>query len=479
MAGAQSHEAIGNRENRHNQEVMMSREFESIMRIMRDSLAGISPADVQSSEVQSIVAISADLLSLLLDANLDGTLVPRDPWAPVNGEEAPPSDTPASYTEAEALSATLATLMRNGEDPIHAESRAGQLGRSLVARHQWIEDRLKAGRANRSSEDIRPPRLTVDGVNDYLRLKGVDAIVTEVSYIPGGYSRETILLSLAPGSRYGDALVLRKVVDGHDPSHLLREWSVLVHVADLDLPSPTPFWIEEDPSHLGNAFFTVNRMPGRNHGDVFGGASVSPDLMKQLARYLARLHSADARSLQTLPRKPLCSKDTVTEAIQEMAQVIPRLSDFDRPLYKFAVAWMLANIPEDVERPSLLHGDVGLHNMLIDNGRLSAMLDWERSHLGSPAEEFAYIYDMVVSIMPWDEFLDEYTAEAGERPSEEALRFYSVWSDIWRCSGGLDKRWLFVHGPSPRISAAAAGFLVSPRFLLSAVNRVVGIKRTI
>ena len=454
----------------------MSREFESLLRIMRDSLAGIDPADIRNSETRYAITASSGLLTLLLASDMSHAGVPRDPWAPVAGGVAPPCS-PESH-EALALVADEAiALVRRGEDPAASGAVSGVYGRKLIARHQWIEDRLKTANREISVRDVRPPRIGTDRMNGYFRSRNIDATAAEVAYIPGGFSRETLLVSLEPGTRFGEEIILRKVVDGHDPQHLIREWGVITHVSDLDLLSPSPLWLEEDPEALGNAFFAVTRMPGRNPGDVFGsGEPVSASLFEQLAGHLARLHAASIDGLGALPRKPMISAATVRAAIDEMAEVAPRLAPHDRPLFDFVIAWMRANIPPDVERPSLLHGDIGWHNLLIEDGSLSAILDWERSHLGNPAEELAYIYDMVVRTMPWPAFMDEYAAHGGQPPSEDVLRFYSIWSDIWRISGGLDKRWLFLNGPSPRISAAVAGFLVAPRFLISAVNRVLGIE---
>ena len=43
-------------------------------------------------------------------------------------------------------------------------------------------------------------------------------------------------------------------------------------------------------------------------------------------------------------------------------------------------------MPEEVA-PALLWGDAGPHNLLVADGRITALLDWELAHLGHPLED--------------------------------------------------------------------------------------------
>jgi aminoglycoside phosphotransferase (APT) family kinase protein len=454
----------------------MSREFESILRIMRDSLNGLSIADAPTLEGRAVVATSVELLTLLLDCDLTGTGVPRDPWASPSDPSELPKDAAGSCSEAKLLAEQVVDLMNAGHDPALPGSRAAELGHRLLARHRWVQERLNRAKAGMAVQDVRPPRLNADRINAYFRGAGIPALAKTVSYIPGGYSRETISVTLERDSEFGSQIVMRKVVDGHDPKYLFPEWEVIRFAHANGMPAPKPFWLERDPLPLGNSFFAVSMMPGRTYGDVFGRAKpVAPEVMLQLARYLARLHTADVEPLTSLPRLPLTSRDTIATAIDQMGQVSKVIPSHHRPIYDLAIGWLRANIPAGNDRPALIHGDVGLHNLLLEGGTLTAILDWERSHLGDPAEELAYVFDMVTSVLPWDVFMDEYVQTSGVRPDPRAMRFYSVWQDVWRASGGLEK----LSFPSPRISAAAGGYLVSPRFLLSAANRVLGIDNPI
>ena len=46
----------------------------------------------------------------------------------------------------------------------------------------------------------------------------------------------------------------------------------------------------------------------------------------------------------------------------------------------------------EAERISIVHGDLRFGNLLHDEGRLTALLDWEMVHLGDPVEDLGWVY---------------------------------------------------------------------------------------
>jgi aminoglycoside phosphotransferase (APT) family kinase protein len=92
----------------------------------------------------------------------------------------------------------------------------------------------------------------------------------------------------------------------------------------------------------------------------------------------------------------------------------------------------LLSHPLPADRPRrLVHGDVGFHNMMMRHGRLAAILDWELTHLGDPAEDIGYIRaPMLKPLMPWNEFVAAYVAEGGDKNACDlrAVNWYSVWA---------------------------------------------------
>jgi aminoglycoside phosphotransferase (APT) family kinase protein len=93
-------------------------------------------------------------------------------------------------------------------------------------------------------------------------------------------------------------------------------------------------------------------------------------------------------------------------------------------------SWLFDNIPESDERVTLVHGDIGLHNLLYHQGKLSAVLDWEFSHIGDPAEDIGYISIVMGQQLDWESFLDEYCKAGRPRPDRKRIRFFEIWALI-------------------------------------------------
>src|SRR3546814_4198727 len=86
--------------------------------------------------------------------------------------------------------------------------------------------------------------------------------------------------------------------------------------------------------------------------------------------------------------------------------------------------WLWDNIPADDKGPSLLHGDVGFHNILFDEDRITALLDWELTFLGHPAKDLAQLHNMVVAHLPWDRFMGWYRSAGGEAVAQRAILYF-------------------------------------------------------
>jgi len=100
------------------------------------------------------------------------------------------------------------------------------------------------------------------------------------------------------------------------------------------------------------------------------------------------------------------------------------------------------------------------------------VLDWEAAHLGNPAEELAYLRPSIEPVLPWEDFLQRYTAAGGTAPDPAAMRFFDVWSHVWRHIGCL---WLAQnYDATGRYASAVAAYVHGPRFLAQAVTTAFG-----
>jgi aminoglycoside phosphotransferase (APT) family kinase protein len=74
------------------------------------------------------------------------------------------------------------------------------------------------------------------------------------------------------------------------------------------------------------------------------------------------------------------------------------------------------------------HGDIGFHNMMGENGHVSALLDWETARLADPAKDISMVRYFVRNYVPWERFVGWYRAAGGPEIDEASLNYYSIFN---------------------------------------------------
>ena len=108
------------------------------------------------------------------------------------------------------------------------------------------------------------------------------------------------------------------------------------------------------------------------------------------------------------------------------------------PVVDDAYAWVRAR-PPDPCPPSLVHGDYRIGNCLGEDGKITAILDWELSYVGDPRYDLGYIsleYEagrftdpgspLLGAVADRDWFLAEYEARSGRPVDLEVVRTYAA-----------------------------------------------------
>ena len=293
--------------------------------------------------------------------------------------------------------------------------------------------------------DSRGPTLDIDALRRYFaackgtaRLPGPLELI-EARQLSGGFSRQTILLKVKNGNGSEQSLVIRKQVPG---GFLDGACNVLIEEIpffDLchkqGLPVPELFWHETDATILGGDFFVTECMPGDIVGSSYQMAKgLGDDFFRQLAKILASLHAIDwspfTVELRALSRIPTDAPATAEQAALAMVGQFEsywRKANLDPlPSMELMVDWLKRNAPQTERKVVLCHGDIGFHNLLVKEGLVSAVLDWETSRLGDPARDLSYIYSMVTHYIEWDKFMSWYRAAGGPEIDQASLDYYGV-----------------------------------------------------
>jgi aminoglycoside phosphotransferase (APT) family kinase protein len=323
---------------------------------------------------------------------------------------------------------------------------------------------------------IEASTLDPGRVQDYLtRRLNRPVEVQRVARMAGGYSKETILVVFTDSGEVTE-LILRKVVPGRPAANLPMEFEAMRFGRRQGLPVPDALWLELDESALGSPFFVATRIHGRNAGDVNGpDATVEPGVAHQLAVIAATLHAGDISTVAETPVVPMASVSDVGIAIAEqhriLAQAAELQSDKYTELWHVVLGWLSAHIPPTLSEPVFVHGDIGFHNLLLDGQQIIGLLDWERSHLGTAAQDLAYLRPSIEGLVPWAEFVHAYVDAGGTAPDPDVIRFYSVWQETWRGIASYRLRSRFMsEWPEPQWSDAAAGLLFTPQYLARALD---------
>jgi aminoglycoside phosphotransferase (APT) family kinase protein len=266
--------------------------------------------------------------------------------------------------------------------------------------------------------------------------------VTLFKSLAGGFGKQTYLFDAQSEHLSGSYVIRRDLVVtlfDNDCHRIENEYELIRAAFAKGFPAPEALWLDTDHRLLPGGHFIVMRCAsGVGGGSIFAGRTALPqNLVEVLAGIMARLH--------TLP--PLIELGALTESISPELWSLPldevvqryllnwrelflREAHLPSPAMMALFGWLLDHIPESAGTPSLLHGDIGFHNFLLDDGKLSAVVDWEFGHIGDAAEDLAYVRNTLGAQIDWDAFIAAYQAAGGPVVSEDRLHFFQVWGHL-------------------------------------------------
>jgi aminoglycoside phosphotransferase (APT) family kinase protein len=279
----------------------------------------------------------------------------------------------------------------------------------------------------RTSENLDWQRLS-----EYLRaqLPGLDGDM-QVEQFPGGHSNLTYLL------RFGDTeLVLRRPPFGPVPPRahdMARESRVLAAVHPHFPLAPKPYLLCEDTSVIGAVFYVMERRRGitirtDEPPPIAGDVELRRRISGSVVDTLADLHAVDvvAHGLDSLG-KPA---GFVARQIRGWTERWHGSKTGEVPQMEALAAWLDAHTPADVDRPSLVHGDYKLDNVLLDAAqpdRLVGVFDWEMSAVGDPLVDVGILLAYWVHVASVnDPTLGTVTTRPGWYGREEILERYAA-----------------------------------------------------
>jgi aminoglycoside phosphotransferase (APT) family kinase protein len=188
----------------------------------------------------------------------------------------------------------------------------------------------------------------------------------------------------------------------------------------------------EPADGLGEALI-VARIDGETRGRrivaAARAAGTGRELAAQCGAILARIHAVPAE-----PAMGLAVSDARGEL--ERYEAIYRQIGGARPILELGFQALRRRAPA-CPNPVLVHGDFRNGNLMVGpDGRIAAVLDWELSHRGDPAEDLGWLCvnswrfgaaDKPVGGFGDDaDLLDAYEAESGRRVDPARVRYWEA-----------------------------------------------------
>jgi aminoglycoside phosphotransferase (APT) family kinase protein len=262
-----------------------------------------------------------------------------------------------------------------------------------------------------------------DRLADLLGAEQVQAL----QRLSGGASRETWSFDARLADGRTHELILRR--DPPDePQGMAVEAQCLRAATGAGVPVPEVMLASDDASLLGSPFIVMERLAGETiarrilRDEAFRQAR--QNLVTQLGRAAARIHSIDPGGIEGLPEEdPLAKYRT---QMDELGQ--------PHPAFELAFRWLEERRPATTGSV-LVHGDLRLGNLIVGEQGLVAVLDWELAHRGDPLEDLGWLCVKawrfggprpVAGVAGYDELLAAYEAAGGPAVDRHALHWWET-----------------------------------------------------
>lgn len=252
--------------------------------------------------------------------------------------------------------------------------------------------------------------------------------VVSTVHVPGGASNEAWFIDVERPDGTVDELFLRYRRNARPEGsafHSLKvEGEVFMALADTDVTVPRTLAVHPEQEALlaervsGATWFYRIRDPDEQ-------VSVAQDFI----RNLAALHRLDPRDLHIPSFGPVRSaREHTLEEIAAMRRRATGEGGVIDPLVRMSLDWLEANVPDYDGPVVLVQGDTGPGNFMYEDGRVTAVVDWELSHYGDPMDDIAWLSLRTVqdTFTHFPDRMAEYVELSGHELDEQRVWYYRL-----------------------------------------------------
>ena len=241
-----------------------------------------------------------------------------------------------------------------------------------------------------------------------------------------GFEGEDLVVRYCPGKML---LTQKSYVD---------EFKTLNALQRSGIPVPKPYWLDATGDRLGAPGYIMSRVPGDTPtASIYSDGPLSrvseaerKEMMLQAAGFHGKLRKA-AIGADQVPHLVTRGPDKPSAVQRELgwwlieARTVAEPDDPKLAYVEQVHDWLVANEPDDLYEPNLVHGDAQIANLIYRDGKVAAGLDWELSFLGHNESDLALIpfitemqkmFDKPVENVPTEaEYIERYERESGAK----------------------------------------------------------------
>jgi len=295
--------------------------------------------------------------------------------------------------------------------------------------------------------------------------------VSSAVLLAGGASKEAWAVEAGTGDGPLHLLV-RRATGGAIYSEMLsleEEFRVLEAAFEANVKVPRPYGYLDDVG--GRDAFVMDLVKGETIGRRIVKrpelAAAREALPAQMATELAHIHSIPLERVDFLPgpRQP----PTVSPYLDALEDELDALEE-PHPAIELGLRW-LRDHPPTSRSVVFVHGDFRLGNLVVDESGLVAVLDWENTHRGDPAEDlgwslvrawrFGADHLRLAGVAAAEPYLEHYNATTGREITLDELFYWELAGNVRWAIGALNQARRHLSGAEPSVELAILGRLAS------------------
>lgn len=200
------------------------------------------------------------------------------------------------------------------------------------------------------------------------------------------------------------------------------EYRVMRVLEEHAIPVPHIYGFCEDPAGI-----VMARAPGRANLATARDDDERRAVLDHYVEILARMHGIDLAAFEAIGlTRPTGARQIGLDDLPVWEKSYRQGKSRPEPLIEFVLLWLKRNVPMHRSKTTFVSGDAA--QFLFDDGKVTAVLDFELSHLGDPLGDLAAFRARDVSEPLGDisRAYEKYAAITGEELDLPTIRFHAA-----------------------------------------------------